>query len=98
MSCQQYLLRRDALELSQVWQQLREPGRQPVRLLAAQVDDLLGDAQLEVPTRQVEKLVAILAVPAELDGAANFGLVAADDGAGLLEFVNQLLDGVRIAA
>src|SRR2546429_8348281 len=59
----------DWLEAAQLGQHLGQPGRRSVRVVAAHIDHLLRDPDLEVLARLLEHLVPILAVPEELKRA-----------------------------
>jgi len=76
-----------ALEKAQVGQGLGDLLRQPHRLVAPQVDHLLGDAKLEQSPGQLEQLVPVLAVPSELERAPDFRGIAADLSAGGVNFL-----------
>src|SRR5256885_7688017 len=79
----------DWFELAHVGQGLGDLLGLRHRLVAADVHDLFGDAELEQSAREVDQLVAVLAVPIELQRAPDLGLVTADRAARLLELRDQ---------
>src|SRR5438876_1565899 len=87
-----------ALETAQVGQGLGDLLRQPHRLVAPQVDHLLGDAELEQFPGQLEQLAPVLAVPSELERAADLRGIAADLSAGGVELLDDLLDELGVSA
>src|SRR5260370_21102372 len=93
----QLLSRSRAIQFAQVGQRSGALASQFLRLPAAQVDDLLGDAQLEQLPAQVDELIAILAVPAKLERSSDLGRVAADSATRLVEHRSELPGLVRIS-
>src|SRR5260370_10627690 len=91
-------LRMDALEATQFRQRLSDLCGQRFGLVAPQIDDLLGHAQLGVAGRQLEKLAPALAGPAELDRAPDLRRVATHRCARFLQLRRELFDAVGIAA
>src|SRR5690242_19765889 len=79
----------DAVEAAQVGQHLGHLLGQPVGVIAAQVDHLLGHAQLEQLAAEVDQLVAVVAVPAVLERAADLGRVAPNRDADLVELGDE---------
>src|SRR2546429_559538 len=88
----------DWLKAAQLGQHLGQPGRRSVRGVAPHVDDLLGDAHLQVLARLLEHLVPVLAVPEELMRAPDLRGIAPDGAARVLEFADDVLDGLVVAA
>src|SRR5690242_16670404 len=88
----------DALQLAEIRQRLGDFGRQPVGVLTAQVHHLLGDAELVIPARGLDQLVLVVLLHAELDRFADLVWIPADLAARVLEFRDQLLHRVHVAA
>src|SRR5438045_9561440 len=85
-------------ELPQLRQCVGDLLCQALRLLGAEVQHLLRDAQLQVLARQLEQLCPVLAVPAVLERAPDLRRIETHRSAYLVEPGDQLLDGGRIAA
>src|SRR2546427_6416982 len=92
------LSRTGTIQFAEVGQRLGDLSCERYRLRAAQVDDLLGDAQLEKPATEIDEPAAVLAVPAKLDRPPDLRLVAADSAASLHEHRRELLDLLDIPA
>src|ERR1700674_1825949 len=88
----------DALEPTQVRERLSDLAAEPHRIVASQVDDLLGHTLCGVAGRELEQLVPILAIPAELDRAPDLRRIATDGGARLFEHRRELLHAGGVAA
>src|SRR5260370_13201271 len=88
----------DAVEGAQVRQRLGHLLGKPIRLVAAEVDHLLGHSELEEPAAEVQQLLASVAVPAVLQRAADLGRIATDSDANFVELGDEVLDKGRVAA
>src|SRR5258708_2358161 len=88
----------DAVEPAEVRQRLGHFLGEPVRLIAAEVNHLLGHAELEQPAAEVQQLLAIVAVPAVLQRAADLRPGATDRDANFVELGDEVLDERRVAA
>src|SRR2546427_3208225 len=93
----QLLSRSRAIQFAQVGQRLANLCCQPCGLRATKIDDLLRDTQLEQLSAQVDELIAILAVPTELQGPSDLGRVPADSAACLFELRRKLPHVVRVS-
>src|SRR2546425_615706 len=92
------LSRTGTIQFAEVGQRLGDLSCERHRLRAAQVDDLLGDAQLEKPATEIDEPAAVLAVPAKLDAPPVLSLVAADRAQSLHEHRRELLALLDIPA
>src|SRR5205823_3334110 len=88
----------DRLQATQLRQQLGDLLGRPLGVVAAQVDDLLGHAQLVVLARQFDQVGRLLALPAELQRLADLRRVPADRDTRVLELADHLLDEGGVAA
>src|SRR5260370_3040298 len=93
----QLLSRSRAIQFAQIGQRSGDLASQFLRLPAAQVDDLLGDAQLEQLPAQVDELIAVLAVPTKLERSSDLGRVAADSATRIVEHRRELPYLVRVS-
>src|SRR5438105_2741423 len=88
----------DALEPAEIRQRLGDLRRQPDGVVPTQIDHLLCDAKLEQFAGQLDQLIPVLAIPTELERAADLGGVAAHRTAGIVEFLDDLGHELRVAA
>src|SRR5207244_4504064 len=88
----------DALEPAELRQRLGDLLRQPDGVVAAQVDHLLCDAELQQFSGKLDQLIPVLAIPTELERAADLGGVAAHPTAGIVEFLDDLRHELWVAA
>src|SRR3989442_5469280 len=93
----QLLSRSRAIQFAQVGQRLANLCCQPCGLRATKIDALLRRTQLEQLFAQVDELIAILAVPTELQGPSDLGRVPADSAACLFELRRKLPHVVRVS-
>src|SRR5450759_1349481 len=87
-----------SVQLPQLGQHLCDLLRERHGVVAPQIDDLLGDAQVKVLPGNLQQLVAILAVPAKLERPPDLGGVATDAPARVLEHRRELFHPFRVAA
>src|SRR5919198_3118199 len=86
------------LHLTKLRQDARKPLRRALRMLAPQIDDLLGDSELEVLPGHIDHLGRVFAVPPVLDGTPDLARVATDCRARRLELLDLLSGRGRVPA
>src|SRR5450759_5082705 len=87
-----------SVQLSQLREQIGDLAGQSAGVRTAEIDDLLGESELQVTRRLFEQRPAVFTVPAKLKGAPDLGHVPTDCAAGVLQLRDQLLHLPGIAA